>query len=206
MQLVSTTVRHFRLLPTVASLIDPCLMPILADLHRLLMLHSYRRTRVLRFDLILHRPQPQQVDNTCLGLFMHHYRQFLDQRVSGMQYLWVRSDQPGIGTAYRLVFLLDAAESCGTPELLEAACRCWHEATGMSGSFDPCCTKTYRFPIGNGIVINTDEADWGDAFAYAFRWASCISLAHGVGLQPFGIRPFGCSIPASEPVSLLRPA
>jgi len=204
MQLATTSDRRFRFLPIAGDAHNPCLLQVLADLHRLLTVHSYRRTRVLRFDLILHCPQSNQIDNACLGLFMHGYWEFLSGLGIERQYVWTRSDCLDGSFAYRMVFMLDADGMDTAPELLEAACRCWHEATGMSGSFDPCCTKTYRFPIGNGIVINTDEADWGDAFAYAFRWASCISLAHGVGLQPFGIRPFGCSIPAPEPVTLLR--
>jgi hypothetical protein len=53
MQLATTIGREFRLMPVVADVLNPCLVTILADLHRLLALavHSQPRTRVLRFVL-----------------------------------------------------------------------------------------------------------------------------------------------------------
>jgi len=199
MQLVSTTTRRFRFLPIVADSFDPCLVPVLADLHRLLTLtvHSYRRTRVLRFDLNAAAFHPGWADDSLLQRFMGSYHEFLAWLGVENQYVWIREDRPDGRFAYRMVFMLNAAGLDTTSELLDGAYRSWYQAAGPSALFDPCCAKTHRFPLGNGMVVDVNEADWEDAFRYAFRWASCISLAHGVGIQPFGARPFGCSIPAS---------
>ena len=100
---------------------------------------------------------------------MSGYNQFLVESGTGRQYVWARSDCLDGSFAYRMVFMLDANGMDTTAELLDGARRCWHDATGPSGWFDPCCTRTYRFPIGNGIVIDMNEADWVDAFRYSFR-------------------------------------
>jgi hypothetical protein len=199
--LATTTERRFRLLPIAADPLNPCVVPVLADLHRLLALavHSRPRTRVLRFDLNAAPFQCGHADESLLQGFMRGYGLFLAERGIDRQYAWTRSDRMDGSFAYRMVFMLDASGPDTTPELLDGGCRCWAFAAGPSALFDPCCDKTYRFPMGNGVLVDTSEPDWEDARRYAFRWSSCISLAQGVGLQPFGARPFGCSIPATAP-------
>lgn len=181
-----------------------CRTDILERIHQLFehALAAHGRVMFVRFDLTFPENRPYPGDNGVLQQFLDSFKQHCRRSGLVADYLWVRErneDRPN--HHYHLFLLLGGRIPRYFRPVLRHVERFWGLALGAdsaSGLVDYCDRPTREYPLGNGIVVDREAADYSDMVRYCYYWASYLAKTSTKGNRPARVREFGSSRPSSE--------